>query len=101
MTGQDLLRHSSAFLRGYRAGSRVNPHPYRWAWLLTFLAVLLFGTSLGLTWTAAELALQHTSIGDAIAPTRIGKMAAWLRIYKPGLRDAQSPGGGARVGRGS
>ena len=83
MIGQQLSARSQIFLRGYRAGFRANPHPYRWARIWTVLAFLLFAVTAGACWAAWDIALQNTSIGEVVAQTKIGKVAAWIRIHGP------------------
>jgi len=84
-SGKAIWIGSQCYLRGYRRGWRMNPKPYRWARLFTLLSAILLAVSIGasfaITWTAVELALANTSVGQLVPPTKIGKIAAWLRIY--------------------
>ena len=82
-TGAEMVKRSSTYLRGYRAGFRSNPHPWRWAKLWTLLAFVFFGLALGVTWTAVDLALRNTSIGEVAQKTTISRVSAWLKVYGP------------------
>lgn len=85
-TGRALLMASNAYVRGYRAGWRGRKHPYRWARVWVVAAALAFTVSLGasvaITVTSAELALANVAIGTPAAVKKIGKIAAWLRMFR-------------------
>jgi len=88
MIGNAALRSSRIWWRGFRRGHKsvYRRHP-GWAmvgmWVLT---ILLFGASIGVTWTAVDLALKNVS-GKAIEKTTIGKWAAWWKVMEPVKHD--------------
>ncbi len=89
MTGPDLLSHSTAFLRGLRAGHRQAGSSLTRRFLLHLvLAAVLYGGALGLLWATWDTYLQaadHLLTLRAVegSPiTVIGKIAAWNYVYE-------------------